>query len=71
MWTYEYDNDGNGGYSQWYNIQEDGWTRARVLGDNEELAKVFCQMMNLVDSFGSVPDSGNRGEIIKWLGLLS
>jgi len=23
-WTYEYDNDGNGGYSAWYNIMRDG-----------------------------------------------
>ena len=71
MWTYEYDNDGNGSYSKWYNIQEDGWTRARILGDNKELAEVFCKMMNLIDNFGPMPNPDSRVKVIEWLSLMS
>ena len=71
MWTYEYDNDGNGRYPKWYNIKEDDLTRARVLGDNEDLAKVFCKMMNLIDGVDSAPYPVNRLEIIEWLSLLA
>lgn len=71
LWTYEYDNDGNGRYSRWYNIKEDDLTVAKVLGDNEELAIVFCRMMKLIDGVDSAPYPVNRLDVIEWFALLA
>ena len=42
-WYIEYDNDGNGGYSQWWDVT-DGDTEFRAW--NEEDAKWLCELLN-------------------------
>lgn len=44
-WTYEYENDGNGSYSEWWNLLCDGKKIAMLYFDNEEEVEEFIGLL--------------------------
>ena len=48
VWTYDYENDGNGFFCEWWNILRDG-DKIGTVTTSEDDAKMICTLLNAAE----------------------
>lgn len=62
VWTYSYENDGNGFFCEWWNIIRDG-DKIGTVTTSEEDAKMICTMLNAAEVLSGEDARLSEGDI--------